>query len=195
MIVATFGDGREAIWPTTKELLNFTNSQAILAEATGVVMRSPSRRSLKAVWEPAAQLILELAGKDRVPSTDKLRDEFHQILYMTWKRASCPVTNDDTEFFELLRQCAIHKREAHSEPPRCAIWHDNRTCYVHQPTLIEWLSTPVAKSKHYDWGEVQKALLLLEFKPRQIHRSEAGQGAKARLWCGPMDYLIDDETP
>jgi hypothetical protein len=74
------------------------------------------------------------------------------------------------------------------------VWHDNRDTYVHQPSLIEWLSTPAAHNKHWAWAEVRNALLLLNFVPEQVHRSVNSITAKVRLWRGPLDLLIDDET-
>jgi hypothetical protein len=65
---------------------------------------------------------------------------------------------------------------------------------VHQPTLAEFLSTPGAKSKQYEWGYVRDAMLLLDFVPQQVHRSFNKQHAKVRLWVGPLDLLVDDEA-
>jgi hypothetical protein len=74
------------------------------------------------------------------------------------------------------------------------VWHDGDYCYVHQPSLIEWLSTPGGRNKHYDWNDVRKALSLLHFKPEQIHRSRGSETVNVRLWRGPLEVLIDDET-
>jgi hypothetical protein len=139
-------------------------------------------------------LILQLAGTDRVTSADKLRDEFRDILHTAWKRASCPNTQKDAEFLELLQACLMHTRDPKGPPPRCCIWHDQSDCYVHQASLIEWLSTPSGRNRHYDWGDVRDALLLLDFVPVQVHRSVKGQAAKVRLWRGPLEILVDDES-
>jgi hypothetical protein len=68
MIVAGFSDGSEAIWHTMTDLASFARSQAILVEATQVLIPAPPRRSIKAVWEPAVHWILRLAGTDRISS-------------------------------------------------------------------------------------------------------------------------------
>ena len=206
LIVAEFeGADKEAIWGSTKDLLNFATGQAIIADATGIVLPHPPRTQLRALWEPASQAILNLAGKDRVTTSDALREEFAHILYATWKRAGCPSVTDadetkaDAEFLQLLKLCGTHERDHAAPPPKCAVWHDHCDCFVHQPTLLEWLSTPHAKAKHYPWPEVDKALLLLGFRPEQIHRSvKKPDGrrdiAKVRLWRGPIDVLTDDES-
>jgi hypothetical protein len=195
MIVAQFAEAAEAIWPTIRDLMNFASSQAILAEATGIVMRTPKRQTIKSLWEPTAQIILRLAGKDRVMNIHKLRDEFREILPTAWKLAHCPhAVNNEGEFLDLMQQCYTHVRDPKGPPPRCVIWHDGKNSYVHQPSLMQWLSTPGGRNKHYDWGDVRNALLLLDFIPEQIHRSVDNQNAKVRLWRGPLDLLVDDES-
>jgi hypothetical protein len=200
MIVATFARGDEAIWRSMTDLTSFARSQAILAAATGELIPTPSRKTIKAVWEPAVALILQLAGTDRVTSADKLRDEFREILSNTWKRAGCPNTvsaddeQSDRAFLVLLRECSTHTRDPHGPPPRYCIWHDGEHSYVHQPSLVEFLSTPGGRSKHYDWSDVRDALLLLDFVPQQVHRSFANEHAKVRLWRGALDLLVDDES-
>lgn len=201
MIVADFHDGAEAIWHSMTDLTSFARSQAILAEATQVLIPTPPQRKIKAAWEPAAQWILRLAGTDRVTSTDALREEFRHIIHATWKRAGCPETTADQDkeadflFFAFLQDCLDHRRDpAADKPLRCCVWHDGKDSYVHQPSLIEWLSTPGARNKHYDWSDVRNALLLLDFVPEQAHRSIDNTTVNVRLWRGPLDLLVEDET-
>jgi hypothetical protein len=194
MIVATFAAGGEAIWHSMTDLTSFARSQAILAEATRELIPTPPRKTIKAAWEPAVALILQLAGMARVTSADKLRDEFEDILQCAWKRAERPAATDDKEFLDKLRACQTHKRNPQGPPPESCVWHDGEYCYVHQPSLIEWLSTPGGRNRHYDWGDVRDALLLLDFTPEQIHRSYDGVSAKVRLWRGPLEILVDDES-
>jgi hypothetical protein len=195
MIVAEFAGAAEAIWLTITDLMSFARSQVILAEATKTVMRTPARRMVKALWEPTAQIILRLAGKDQVMNVNKLRDEFREILPTAWKLARCPdTTGDDQAFLILLQQCYTHVRDPKGPPARCAIWHDADHCYVHQASLMEWLSTPGGRNKHYDWGDVRNALMLLDFVPERVHRSVNNEHANVRLWRGPLDLLVDDES-
>jgi hypothetical protein len=195
MIVARFaGVHVEAIWPSIQDLISFSKSQAILAETTQTLIPTPSRRAAKAVWEPTAQLIMRLAGTSDITSMDSLRDEFADILHSTWKRADRSAATDDTEFMDLLRACQTHTRNPQGPPPSHCVWHDGEHCYVHQPSLMEWLSTPAARNKQYDWNDVRKALLLLGFQREQIHRSRGRETVNVRLWRGPLELLIDDET-
>ena len=176
--------------------MSFPKSQAAIAKATDVVIPTPQCRSVKVAWEPAAQWILRLAGRDQTnSSTDALREEFGQSIPALWKRAGCPHVEDDAAFFEVLQDCLDHRRDptAH-RPPRHCVWHDGQHCYVHQPSLIEWLSTPAGGNEHRDWTEVRNALLLLDFVSEQVNRSRSGATVKVRLWRGPLDLLVDDET-
>jgi hypothetical protein len=196
MIIGRFaGVDAEAVWPGMPDLISFSKSQAILAETTQVLLPSPPRRSAKSSWEPAAQLILRLAGAGDMTSTDALRDEFEHIILSTWKRADGPHAWADEMFFQVLRECLEHRRDPQAvKPTRTCVWHDSRHCFVHQPSLVEWLSTPAARNKHYDWGEVRKALLLLGFQREQVHRSCGNETVNVRLWKGPLELLVDDET-
>jgi hypothetical protein len=195
MIVARFaGIHVEAVWPSIQDLISFSKSRAILAETTQMLIPTPPRRAANAAWEPTAQVIMKLAGTSDITSMDSLRDEFADILQSTWKRAERPAATDDGEFIDLLRACQTHKRNPQGPPPNHCVWHDGEHCYVHQPSLIEWLSTPAARNKQYDWSDVRKALLLLGFKREQIHRSRDKETLNVRLWRGPLELLIDDET-
>jgi hypothetical protein len=157
-------------------------------------MRTPKRQNIKLLWEPTAQLILRLAGKDRIVTTDKLRDEFRDNLKNTWKCAGCPTANDDQAFLKLLQECYAHARDPKGPPARCAIWHDGKSCYIHLLSLSQWLSTPGGGNHGYDWDQIRKALLLLDFVPERAHRSVNNECANVRLWRGPLDLLVDDES-
>jgi hypothetical protein len=166
MIIATFRDGGEGIWHSTVDLMSFARSQAIIAEATQVVIPTPQRRSIKADWEPAAQWILRLAGKDETNSTDSLREEFRQIIPGVWKRADCPHVEDDAAFFEVLQECEDHRRDPTAQrPPRRCVWHDNNDTYVHQPALIEWLSTPAGHKQTLGLDRGPKRASIAGFRP------------------------------
>jgi hypothetical protein len=192
MIVAKFADGAEAIWPSITELKSFSKAQAIIADATDILISTPSNQKVRAMWEPAVQLILQLATGDKVPIGAALREEFREILRSVWERAGSPIADKTEQFVELLQQCSLHYRDPHRGPPCCCIWIAEDACWVHQPQLMDFLSTPLGKNRHYPWEIVRSALLLLDFRPvKSVTRSAGGIVAKANVWRGPK-ALLDD---
>jgi hypothetical protein len=195
IIQAGFADGREAQWNSATDIRTFTRSQDVLLDATGFLIPSPPVKSIKRIWEPVAQLIRSIADQDATDIGPPLKDEFEQIIRATWVRAGRPEARDRGQFFAILRECQQHKRDHTAEhPPRCCVWISEGWCWIYQDALLEWLSTPVAKSKHYPWNDVRTALLLLDFQPRELHRSLRGERVHVRIWKGPLALLVDDDT-
>jgi hypothetical protein len=202
LIQAGFVDGTQAMWRNATELGTFGRAQSALFEGTGVLIPTPSSRRIRKDWEPVAQMIRSIADQDSISAEPPLKDEFRQILRTTWEKADRPEAKEAgdpkqrrREFNTILRECLLHQRHhAASAPPRCCVWIGEQCCWVHQESLLEWLSTPVAKSKHYAWEDVRVALFLLDFTPRDLHRSLDGIGIHVRVWQGPLDLLTDDET-
>jgi hypothetical protein len=194
LIEATFTNGAKAIWYTATDLTTFNRSQAILFAATGCLIRTPPDRKIKLTWEPIAELIRRISDQDCVDMEPETKDEFSQVLRSVWQRAKQSTADDDDEFFGILQACNSYRRDPNAEPPSCAIWIAAGYCWIHQPTLIDWLSTPGGKHHHYKWDEVRTALLLLNFVQQDIHRSQKGNTVHVRLWKGPLDVLTDDET-
>jgi hypothetical protein len=193
MIIATPIKGQEIIWYSTADLTSFTKSQAILADATGELIATPPRAQVRAWWEPAAQLLLKLSDQDKELAEPPLTDEFRQILRSTWERAGSNALQTDEQFVDLLQEATAHTRDPHGEPPNCCVWMAEGYSWVHLPSLLDWLSCPVAKNRHVDWGEARKALLLLGFSYiKDCHRrcGDEKQG-KASVWRGPESLLKD----
>src|SRR5262249_3307821 len=158
-IRAGFANGREAQWKTATDLRTFARSQDVLLDATGFLIPTPAPKDTKKTWEAIAQLIRNIADDDATNIEPPLKDEFEQVIRTTWIRAERPYATDRSAFFEILRECQNHKRDHAAErPPRCCVWAggagemSEHFCWVYQEALLEWLSTPVAKSKHYDWN-------------------------------------------
>jgi hypothetical protein len=201
IIQAGFINGREARWNTATDLRTFARSQDVLLDATGYLIPTPAQKAIKRIWEPCAQLIRTLADQDATNIEPPLKDEFEQIIRATWVRADRPQAFGKEAFFEILRECQSHQRNhAAEKPPRCCVWvggvgeSSTHFCWIYQDALLTWLSTPVAKSKHYAWDDVRTALLLLDFAPRELHRSLGGERIHVRVWKGPLDVLVDDDT-
>jgi hypothetical protein len=194
LIEAHFEHGTRAIWRTAGELASFRESQHILFAATGQLLATPPQRKVLASWEPAAQLIRRIADQDAVDTRPALEDEFADILSATFERAGRPVIGTTAEWIAMLRECTSHKRNPQSPtPPRCAVWAGEGYAWVHMPSLVEWLSTPSARNKHFAWEDVRTALLLLDFVQRDLHRSHDTSEAHARVWRGPLDLLTTEK--
>jgi hypothetical protein len=201
IIQAGFANGGEARWNTATDLRTFARSQDVLLEATGILIPSPPVRAIKQIWEPVAQLIRTLADQDATNIEPPLKDEFEQVIRTTWVRAGRPEAIGKEEFFKILGECQNYRRDhVAQKPPRCCVWvggageMSEHFCWIYQEALVMWLSTPVAKNKHYAWDDVRTALSLLNFKPRELHRSNNGERVHVRVWQGPVDLLVDDDT-
>jgi hypothetical protein len=202
MIQSGFAGGREAQWATATDLRVFARSQDILFQATGFLIPSPAQdRGIRLIWEPVAQLIRRIADQDATDIDPPLKDEFEQIIRATWVRADRPEAFGREAFFKVLRECQDFRRDhAAEKPPRCCVWIGGageaaeHYCWIYQDALLTWLSTPVAKSKHYAWDDARTGLLLLGFEPRELHRSWDRCRVHVRVWRGPLDLLIDDDS-
>lgn len=201
IIQAGFANGREARWNTATDLRTFARSQDVLLDATGFLIPTPPNKAIKRTWEPIAQLVRTLADQDATNVEPPLKDEFEQIIRATWVRAGRPEAFGKEAFFQILRECQSYRRDHVAEkPPRCCVWvggsgeASTHYCWIYQDALLTWLSTPVAKSKHYAWDDVRTALLLLDFEPRELHRSLNAERVHVRVWKGPLDLLVDDDT-
>jgi hypothetical protein len=192
MIVARFDDGAEAIWPSMIDLTSFNRAQAIIADACDILISTPSRSTVRRKWEPAVQLILQLATGDKVATGAALREEFREILQSVWERAGSPIADTPEKFVALLQQCSSHERDPKKGPPPCCIWIAENASWVHQPQLMDFLSTPLGKNKHYPWEVVRSALLLLDFRlVKSLTRSYEGICVKTNVWKGPTTLLMD----
>jgi hypothetical protein len=197
MIIATPARGQEIIWYSIADLTSFSRSQAILAEATHVLIPTPPKAKIRTAWEPAVQLLLELADRDKELADPPLQDEFREMLRSVWERAGSPSLHKNQEqadelFVDLLRQSTAHARDPHAEPPACCVWLAEGFSWVHLPSLLDWLSCPVAKSKHFDWSDARQALLLLGFSYiKDCHRAVGEKKGKASVWRGPQSLLTD----
>jgi hypothetical protein len=195
LIQATFEGGGQSIFRTAIDLTSFGRAQNILFEGTGILIPTPPARRIRHVWEPVAQLLRNVADLDAVGTAPPLRDEFAEILRSVWTRAKHPLARDSDEFVEILADCLAHHRDPSVGPPRCAVWIDPNATWIHLPTLLEFLSTPQGKNRHYPFDDARAALLLLDCVPRELHRSSKQYGTvHARVWEGPLSLLEDDET-
>ena len=203
VIVGTLENGTEIVWHSAGDLIHFARAQSVIADAAGVLIPTPlgARSKITKTWEPVAELALRIAGRDSQPGGSSLAEEFSELLPMVWQRARRPKAELPETLIATLKLCSRHVREPQAEPPECCVWWVQERmaapeCWVHVPSLLSWLSAPVATGKRYDWAESREALWLLGFTYRKdLHRSfkkegaKVGVEAKASVWIGPAGIL------
>ena len=195
VIVGTLTDGTEIIWRSSNDLIHFTRAQTVIADATGAFIASPPKSKTTKIWEPVADLILRIANRDSQPGGSSLAEEFRELLPMVWARAGRPCAELPEDVVAGLKRCTQQARNPQAEPPMCCVWkvyegNARPDCWVHLPSLLGWLSAPVAMGRRYDWAEAREALWLLGFRyAKDTHRSAEGRDAKASVWIGPVDVL------
>ncbi len=148
MIQAEFADGRRAHWRGAIDLRTFARSQDIIFEARGFLMHTPGNRAIKHTWETVARMIRAIADQNATDLDPPLQDEFQQVIRSTWERAFRPEAKNRIEFNQILRECLLQSRD-NAGPPRCCVWIDEQSVWVHQPTFEDWLSTPGAKGSRF----------------------------------------------
>ena len=143
------------------------------------------------MWEPAVQLILQLAAGDKVSTDAALREEFREILRCVWEQAGSPAVITPEQFVSILNDCRSRQRRPQEAPPSCCVWLAETACWVYQPQLMAYLSTPRSQNRQHPWETVRSALLLLEFRlMKSLHRSANGITAQASVWRGPEAILM-----
>jgi hypothetical protein len=195
LVQAGFADGGTATWRTAGDLSTFGRSQTAIFEGTGVLLPTPAGRKIRSTWEPVAQLIRRIADQDVVETRPALEEEVEEILRDVWEQAGRPIPADaekpDARLTAILRACHWHKRDPRAEnPPECCIWTAEGACWIHSRSLLDWLSTPAGKNRHFPWSDMREALLLLGFRPVLLHRGTA----TVRVWRGPLDVVTDNLT-
>jgi len=189
MIIATTTEGREIVWPTTKELGAFSSSQAIIADATNIHLPSPPHRLVKATWDAAAALILRIASGDAQTLEPPLKEETRELLRLMWRAAGQPLADDSEQFIDIMRAVLRSRRDPQGTPPPC-VFIAEESAWVHAPTFRAWLFIPSMMNKLYPLADIRNGLLLLGFTYiENLTRGADGDSETCCLWRGPLDTL------
>jgi hypothetical protein len=133
VIVAALADGNEIVWKSSTDLLSFSRTRALIADSCGAYIPiPPTKNKIEHTWEPIAELILRIAGRDSQSSESGLTEEFRELLTMAWIRARKPHA-DVPEDVAALAACSRQIRNPQAEPPACCVWrveedHKPATC-------------------------------------------------------------------
>jgi hypothetical protein len=216
MIVATTVNGIEIVWPSTAELSRFAASQALIADATNILIPTPKKGEITRQWEQAVLLLLKLSAKaeDSIRLQSPLREETADWLRLFWKSAEMPTATSNAEFIAFMREIQTTKRNprwgmddphAAAKPPwknqdplpplklPPCVFVAEGFVWTHTPTLRVWLSIPALINRMPTLTDLRNGLLLLDFAYYEnVTRRDDGDDRESLcLWKGPLSVLMD----
>ena len=166
-IEAATASGRIVFWDNAGDLLKFSKSEAVVADATGIVLPKPAKGQLS--WRRIAALFLQVAEKDRTDIGDPVRLDMEETIQSVHRAADHPCPAEEKQVFELIQELHAYRRDPRATvPPRCVFTYGGYV-YVHRPTLRAWLSTPGGHNRLYPVAEMHAGLLAAAISacPRQ----------------------------
>jgi hypothetical protein len=189
MLIATTTSKLEVIWPSTAELASFSKTQAIIADTANILIPTPPHRQIRAQWEPAIALLLQLAAKDGLSLEPALKEEVRDLVRLMWRAARQPVAKNSGEFIEFMRAVQQTRRNPAGAVPPC-VFAAEKQAWVHVPSFRAWLSLPSLTNRMYPLAEVRNGLLLLGFVYcENLRRGHEGDTETTCLWRGPLTVL------
>lgn len=189
MIIATTDTGAAVVWPTSADLATFARSQALIADATSILLPTPPHRQIRAQWEAAAHLLLRLSTQDEIALEGSLQEEIRDLLRVVWRAAGQPCATTSADFIDLVRATLRARRDPRGPIPPC-VFCAEEVVWVHVPSLRSWASIPAITNKLYPLADVRNGLLLLGFTYHEnLTRGADGDSETACLWRGPLDVL------
>jgi hypothetical protein len=189
MLIATTSSGVDVVWPSTAELGSFSKTQAIVSDSTNIWIPTPGHRQIRAQWEPAIGLLLELAARDGLRLEPALKEEIRDLVRLMWRAAGQPAAKDSGEFMEFMRAVQHTRRNPAGAFPPC-VFAAEEQAWIHVPSFRAWLSLPSLTNRLYPLTEVRNGLLLLGFVYcENLRRGHEGDTETTCLWRGPLDVL------
>lgn len=189
MILATTDAGQQIIFPTMTDVASFARARACIADGADVLLPKPKKGEVDKTWDPAADLIVRLSAQDAVRLEPALQAECRDLLMLMWKYADQPKETDSPDFVEFLEKISSAVRDKERPPPPCVFLAEGY-CWVHVPTLRNWLSLPTLTNRLYPLADIRTGLLLLGFEyEKDLTRRYQGKTMRASLWRGPAEVL------
>lgn len=196
-LIFGYAAGQRVKWESTQELLSFTKSQAIILKYLRTLIPSPPRAKIKAVWEPAAGLMVKLATI--INSGDEMQVEIADLLPMCFRRAGSPVARADAEVFRFMVQIREWRRDPYTADgiesgsiPAPFVFVYDGSVFVNAHKLRLWASLPRVTATMIRKAEMTRELASMGFKyHRCFERVHEGQRATMDLWRGPLSVLGD----
>jgi hypothetical protein len=203
MLIGSTSDDAEVVWPSTAELGNFSKTQAIISDSTNIWIPTPPPRQIRAQWEPAVSLLLQLSAEDGLRLEPALKEEIRDLLRLVWRAAHQPAAQDSGHFIDFMRAVQRTRRNPRwglddidaprarpdRELPPCVFIAEG-SAWVHVPSFRMWLSIPALTNKQPPLADVRNGLLLLGFTYcENLTRRKDGDSETACLWRGPLEVL------
>ena len=130
------------------------------------------RLTLRKVIEFIAIVILALAFAQTFPIDIAFLFAGDTLMYL--------------EFLIAIRRAV---RDKDAAPPPCVFCAEG-FCWVHVPTLRNWLSLPALTNRLYPLEDIREGLMLLGFDyKKDTTRGSDGETETMSLWRGPMNVL------
>jgi hypothetical protein len=191
MILATTETGQQIIFPTMQDVTSFARARAAVAEGADVLLPQPPRNQVAAMWDPVAEMIIRLSARDAIRVEHALKAEVKDLLILMWRYAKQPGARNSKEFMDFMIEISQSVRDpARATPP--SVFTAEEYCWVHLPSLRQWLSLPALTNRQYPYADIRQGLLLLGFEyQKDVTRGADGDSESASLWRGPLDVLLD----
>jgi hypothetical protein len=179
---------RIVIWENVGLLLSFTKSDAIIADALGVVLSQPSKGRMS--WRRIAQQIIQLAEQDRIEIGDPARLDTEEAINHAHNAAGYPCPQETEQLFPMLMKLREYRRDPRvSDAPPCVFTYGGDV-WIHQPTLRLWLSTPGGHNHLYRVSEIHAGLIAAGFVRKQDFRVQFDRvRVRIDLWRGSINTL------
>jgi hypothetical protein len=196
-LIFGYAAGQRVKWENTAELLSFAKSQAIILKYMRTLIPSPSRARIKAIWEPAAGMMVRLATV--INSGDEMQVEIADLAPMCFRRAGAPVARSDADVFRFMLMVRDWRRdpytadgiESGSAPAPFVFVYDG-SVFLNAHKLRLWASLPRVTATMIRKGEMTRELGSLGFKyERGFERVYEGKRVTMDLWRGPLTVLGD----
>jgi hypothetical protein len=215
MLIATTTDEIQIVWPTMAELNRFAASQAIISDASNILIPTPPHREIHTQWEQAVHLMLKLSEQN-IRLKPAFEEETRDLLRIVWQAAGQPSAKDSSEFIGFIRTVKTtrrnpkwgweepapqpkyspyspempRKREPEPIPPCVFLFEE--VAWVHLPSLRMWASIPAITNTWPQTVNVRNGLILLGFEYQEnMSRGYDGDSETVCLWRGPLDVLVD----
>jgi hypothetical protein len=200
-LIFGYAAGQRVKWENTTELLSFAKSQANILKYLRVLIPSPPRAKTKAIWEPAAGLMVRLATV--INAGDEMQVELADLIPMCFRRAGSPVARSDADVFRLMVQIREWRRDPYAtdpieggSAPAPFVFVYDGAVFLNAHKLRLWASLPRVTATMLKKAEVTRELASLGFKYlRSFNRLQDGQRVSMDMWRGPLTVLGDSLEP